>query len=728
MKKIALIAILLCCAGILAARLLDYFVEKDKQTVYIALPGPMTGFSQEEGKAMLRGATLAYEQVKEDGKILKNKKIEIISYDDQNSQTAVRIASDIVAEDKVLLVLGHYTSTSCSAASPMYQGNGIPAITASAAVESATMESAWFFRTIPGTRAMTEFSIRSMQKLQKSTSKKIAMIYDANFYSTAAEEFKKKTKHLFDTVKIWPLKSPSDIQQIIAEIRAEQSVGPIFFFTESQDCASLIVKFRSPGTDYPIIGLNSLAVPTFIRQFKNYSNEQKYPGYYTNGAYAVSPFISYLADRPNARSFRKKFIHKFNHEPLWVAATYYDAMLVALHAIEQAEIQGEDIQEDRRKVRDTLTHIDEKDVAVHGVTGDIYFDEHGNTVDSSLALGFWWNHEFLPVYQQSRMIDLQKGRGEVNGEKGRKETGDMPMTPLNVVYAGIDINAIRNIDFKKGVFTADFYLWFRFQGAFDDTSVQFINAVHPVTLEQPILNKINRNNGVIVSTYRVIADFTMTTTDLDAYPLDRHTLPISFLHTKETRDNLIYVPDVNGMAGSVSKKNRGETMLEKLSSWEILEIVSRQDIEITQDKNKKNISYSRIDTEISIQRQDQGILLGKILLPFLAVIVFCFVLFYSSPEKIRLRFYILLSLAVLTFGLRILYKDLLPGQEVVHYMVNMVFTLIFFSYVLSWIVYFTQKRSYVRATKCILYIGSFVYLAAAVAGVVFLLNSHAYFS
>ncbi|MCI5189169.1 MAG: amino acid ABC transporter substrate-binding protein, partial [Candidatus Electrothrix sp. AS4_5] len=334
MKKIALIAILLCCAGILAARLLDYFVEKDKQTVYIALPGPMTGFSQEEGKAMLRGATLAYEQVKEDGKILKNKKIEIISYDDQNSQTAVRIASDIVAEDKVLLVLGHYTSTSCSAASPMYQGNGIPAITASAAVESATMESAWFFRTIPGTRAMTEFSIRSMQKLQKSTSKKIAMIYDANFYSTAAEEFKKKNKHLFDTVKIWPLKSAGDIQQIIAEIRAEQSIGPIFFFTGSQDCASLIVKFRSPGTHYPIIGLTSLAVPTFIRQFKNYSNEQKYSGYYTNGAYAVSPFISYLADQPNARSFRKKFIHKFNHEPLWVAATYYDAMLVALHAIE----------------------------------------------------------------------------------------------------------------------------------------------------------------------------------------------------------------------------------------------------------------------------------------------------------------------------------------------------------------------------------------------------------
>ncbi|MCI5168637.1 MAG: hypothetical protein D3903_21715, partial [Candidatus Electrothrix sp. GM3_4] len=92
MKKIALTAILLCCAGILVAWLPGYFTETEKETVYIALAGPMSGFAQEEGKAMFRGATLAYEQVRREKQILKNKRVEIVPYDDQNSQTAVRIA------------------------------------------------------------------------------------------------------------------------------------------------------------------------------------------------------------------------------------------------------------------------------------------------------------------------------------------------------------------------------------------------------------------------------------------------------------------------------------------------------------------------------------------------------------------------------------------------------------------------------------------------------------
>ena len=359
---------------------------------------------------------------------------------------------------------------------------------------------------------------------------------------------------------------------------------------------------------------------------------------------------------------------------------------------------------------------------------DIYFDEDGNVAEPSLALGVWRNHEFLPAYQQYRMSGSQGDREGENGKQSTKETDDPQMTSLKVVYTGVDINAVRNLDLKQGVFTADFYLWFRFKGSFEDRAVKFINAVKPVvTLGEPIMITKNGKDGNIITTraYRVITDFKIDSSTA-AYPLDRHTLPIHFRHAKEARNTMIYIPDVIGMTGSVSKKNRGETMLEKLSDWEISEIVSRQNLETIQDENKKNISYSRIDTGISIHRQDRGMLLLKIMLPFLTVTIFCTVLFCFSPEKMRLRFYILLSLSALTFGLRILYGYILPGQEVAHYMVNMVFALIFFSFLTSGTAYFTQQRSYVKAAKCILYTGAFFYFAAAMAGVVYLLNSHAY--
>lgn len=724
MKKTALtIFFFLSCAGLLTALLHRSFDEPEKETVYIALAGPMSGFAQEEGKAMLRGATLASEQVRKEGRLLKNKKVEIIPYDDQNSQTDVGIAADIVEGNKVLIVLGHYSSTGSAAAGPVYQSNGIPAITASASVESATMDNEWFFRTIPGMRAMAEFAVLSMQSLPGVTAKTASIIYDVNFYDASlAEEFEKTTENIFDTLHIWSFDSKSDskdrdIKKIIGEIRAAQSVGPIFFATSSKDSEHIISSFRYPGTDYSIIGLDSLAVPTFIRQFASNRNEQEHPGYYTNGIYAVSPFISYLADQPNALAFREEFRRRYGKEPSWVAAAYHDAMLLALNAVEKAEIQGESIREDRRRVRNALNRVNEKDVAVNGVTGDLYFDEDGN-VNLPLKLGFWLNHTFLPFYQQNQQRIPDTSTADQADKNKEKDTA-----PFRVVYAGTDINVIRNIDLEQGSFTADFYLWFRFQGTFDDTAVTFINARHPVTLEKPIMEETRGN--ITVRAYRVIADL-KTDIRQAAYPLDRQTLRISFRHKKETRNNLIYIPDAIGMTGSVSKKNRGETMLEKLSGWEISEIVSRQNIEKMTDENKEKIFCSRIDTEIHIHRQGRGMLLGKILLPFLYIMALIYLLFCISPERIWIRLFVQLALLFLTVEIRILYKYIFPGQEIVQYMFYLVVTLLLFSILISGGSYWTHRYTYRRTAKCILYNGALLYLAAATAGIIFLLYSHSY--
>lgn len=722
MKKTALTIFFLCFAGILTLLLHRHFKESGKETVYIALAGPMSGSSQEEGRAMLRGATLAYEEVKRDGKILKNKKIEIVPYDDKDSRTAVRIASDIVNEDKVILVLGHYSSFGSAAAGPMYKSNGIPAITASATREEATSESEWFFRTVPGNHAITQFAAYSMKDLLSGKTKTASIIYNKNFYdpSVVPEFVKQAEKRLNFSLKKWPFDSnDDDIKRIIAEIRAEQEVGPIFFATSSTDCGRVISGFRYPGTDYPIIGPDSLAVPGFIHQFNSSSEEQRNPGYYTNGIYAVSPFISYLADQPNARYFREKFVRKYGREPTWVAAAYYDAMLVALNALEQAEIQGGNIQENRRKVKDALSRINEKDMAVKGVTGDIYFNENGN-VDLPLELGVWQSNEFIPAYRQYRLSNSKSSR---EGDQNPEETEEPETaTSLRVVYTGVDINTVRNIDLKKGIFTADFYIWFRFKGTFEDRAVTFTNSVKPVTLDAAIMRETNRDD-ITVHAYRVVADFTFDSSTA-AYPLDRHALRISFRYDKETRNTMIYVPDVVGMTGSVSKKNRGETLLEKLSGWEIAEIVSKQNLYSPGDEHKEEVSYSQIDTEIKVYRQDRWILSLKIMLPFLFVITIVYLLFYISPELIWIRHFIELSLLFLTIEVRTLYKYILPGQEIAQQMLFFILLLLLFSALTAGGSYWAHRRNHIRKAKCILYAGRFIYPVAVTAGIVFLLYSH----
>ena len=46
---------------------------------------------------------------------------------------------------------------------------------------------------------------------------------------------------------------------------------------------------------------------------------------------------------------------------------------------------------------------------------------------------------------------------------------------INIVYTGIDINEIRNLDEKISSYLVDFYLWFRFQGDIDVDNIEFTN-------------------------------------------------------------------------------------------------------------------------------------------------------------------------------------------------------------------------------------------------------------
>ncbi|MCI5132279.1 MAG: hypothetical protein D3904_12350, partial [Candidatus Electrothrix sp. EH2] len=146
-KKILLFC--LCCfgigVGIYFLPLLSF--RQERPPVYIAVVGPMR---EANGKAMRQGVELYREQINKQGGI-DGRKIKFLFRDDQNdAEKAEGIARKLAEENKIYLVLGHYYSTASLAAGKIYKRNGIPAITASAGVESVISDNEWYFRTIPG--------------------------------------------------------------------------------------------------------------------------------------------------------------------------------------------------------------------------------------------------------------------------------------------------------------------------------------------------------------------------------------------------------------------------------------------------------------------------------------------------------------------------------------------------------------------------------------------------
>ncbi|MDM8536535.1 ABC transporter substrate-binding protein [Desulfobacterales bacterium HSG17] len=758
MKKLIILFIVL---GINAAGIILLLPESPfnvkKDTIYIAIAVPMSSSmstaDRENGKAMLRGVNMYLDSIK-NSSILKNKKIELLVYNDKDKQTAISIASQIADEGKVLLVLGHYDSEGSIAAGTIYRKNGIPAITASATSETVTKDNDWYFRIVPDNSFIKNFIVHGLKNLLNSTSASI--IYDNNNYGRSIalgfEAEAKKTgininnKWFFDSDDE---KFDNDINDIIGNLRASRNPGTIFCATYETEGSRFFASCRYPGTNYTVVGPDTFSTQGFISQFNDYPREQMSPGYYSDGIYAISPFISYLADGEDALAFRRKFVSKYGKEPSWVAACHYDAMKVAFSALEKAEIQGQDIRENRRRIRKALAGINEQEIAVKGITGDIYFDKDGN-VTRYLAIGTWNKHIFLPIYRQYQGIqptpvsnkniksDVKKGKKELTDKKETKEEiieiQGQAMTFLNVVYVGIDIDKITNIDTKKGTFTADFYLWFRFSGHFDDTRIKFINAVNPVVLEAPVMAETI--NKISTRSYRLTADF-KADYDTNAYPLDKHKLRISLRHKDLTRNNLIFVHDVTRLPqiskNRISKNGTGEKetggndanrVTMPIPGWDTKNISFSQNIIKVPVSEKQSISYSQFNTNIQVQRQGRIFLLAKILFPLIMIVIVLYFVFMLPSDLPVANMLICIPAVMITLGIHLLYGYILPGQESIRYIFPAIYVLAGLPALISCLIHIMHKRNSAEKIRFLPGFGKILYILLALTGSGFLLYSY----
>ncbi|OQX23414.1 MAG: hypothetical protein BWK80_26120 [Desulfobacteraceae bacterium IS3] len=632
-----------------------------KQVIYIAVAGPMSGAYAANGEEMRRGIGLYLDRISREGKF-RDKKTELLIYDDRDRQTAIKIAAQIADENKVLLVIGHYGSTESAAAGTIYKKTGIPAITASATAESVTLENDWYFRTVPDNRFMGTFIANYMKKALDRTT--VSMIWDDSEYgATLARNFKSEAVKLgFGIKNEWKIDTESretkrQLKNIVGWLRSADDPGMIFFGAGAATGVDFSGALRYPGTDFPLIGADSFSTPSFISRFNDLPREQASPGYYSEGIYAVAPFIPDMAGK-RADAFREEFYKKYGAEPSWIAACYYDAAKVALEAVERAEIQGRDLREDRRKVRDALTRFDGPGVAVSGVVSDIYFDKDRNAA-APLVAGIWRKQTFLPAFRQYLYA---ADAGAPASEDETLKIGKQVFLKTQAVYAGIDINKIYNLNIAEGTYTADFFLRFRFQGSFDDSRIEFTNAVHPLRLDSPFKEEFIAEANATVRSYRVTADFR---NDFDAalYPFDRQSVKICFRHADLPVAKLIYVPDLASFPSAAypQKADAGEASAQDtereaaypltapVAGWRVADaFLYQSSIEIP-DSGAAAASYSRMVGGFHILRNSTESLFLKNFFPMIVIFILLYATYLVLPEKLTVSMLICAaSLAIAT--------------------------------------------------------------------------------
>jgi len=303
------------------------------------------------------------------------------------------------------------------------------------------------------------------------------------------------------------------------------------------------------------------------------------------------------------------------------------------------------VEQSRKNIRNRLSSFRYIETAHKGITGRIFFDEHGNVV-KPFPIGLY-SHERLisaptqlgPIVNLDTIVDLRKELEEEN----IIPIDDRFVYRTMVIYTGIDINEISNINPRNETFTAVFYLWFRHKGHLDYSKIEFLNAVEDLRLgDEPIMEMTDQN--MAYRAYRIKGDFNEEFIFRD-YPFDSHKLSIRFRHIIFNSERLLFVTDDIGMqryGGRTPAERLKEYLgLSKEAPWHLQDILVFSDIGAA-DSTLGNpgmfhaeadtaIRYSRFNVVTKIKRNAKSYVL-KNLVPLFIVILLGYIMLFISPE------------------------------------------------------------------------------------------------
>lgn len=531
--------------------------SRDGKAIEIAVAAPLSGDGASGGQEIVDSIKLYVDATNRDGGI-NGRQLKLNVYDDKgNVAGATQVANDI-AKSQALVVLGHRSSDASIAAGSIYQEQKLPAITGTANNPKVTSDRPYYFRLIYTNPALAKtLSLYAQQVLQFKTA---SVIYDKASKNEQAQS--EVIKSAFEAngngkiQKIWAIDSDpnnrkASVQQIVNELAAEPEAGILFLTLSKEEVAEdFLVALRQKGVKNAILGEQALGRENFAKRFEKYDEEKKNAGFFTDGMYVPLPILFDSAGA-DAQDFLTAYQKTYNKTPSYLGAKFYEVAIAAVDAIRKANPQGGDVASDREKVREALAALNSRKVGIRGLTGLLYFNSDRNS-DQPVRLAQFQNQKLISASQQFTPIanperlnlpqEIQSG--------SIVQSGDQYFWRQRVVYAGMDINRLNRID--KSTFTADFYVWFLYNGTDEPTAIQFPDAVsNSVNPTAPVFDgkapiKAQVVDGLNYRLYRVRGEF-RNAFDFRDYPFDSQRLNLRFDNPNLSTERLVYAIDKVGL-------------------------------------------------------------------------------------------------------------------------------------------------------------------------------------
>ena len=325
----------------------------------------LTGGSASFGQSSHKGTALAFDELNAAGGVL-GKKFKLITEDDQSmAGQPATIVRKLIAQDKVIAVLGEVASSKSLEAAPICQQNKVPMISPASTNPKVTEVGDYIFRIC----FIDPFQGTVMSKFALSKGwKKVAILTDVKQdYSVGLAEFfvKHLTANGGEVVK--EQKYSTGDKDFKAQLTSIKAAKPDAIFVPGYyaEVALIGKQAKLLGIKAPLLGGDGWVGDSLL----------KVAGNSLDGSYFSCHFSA--DDKSEAvQGFVKKYKAKYNETPDDMAALGYDSAVILAKAIEKAG--GTDPEKLKAAIAATKDHP--------GITGKITLDAQRNASKPAVIL------------------------------------------------------------------------------------------------------------------------------------------------------------------------------------------------------------------------------------------------------------------------------------------------------------------------------------------------------
>lgn len=293
------------------------------EPIYIGVSGPLTGPNARYGEQWKKGFDLALQEINGNGGI-DGRPLQYIFEDSQSDPTqSVVIAQKFVADPRIIVELGDFSSGASMAASAIYQRGGLVQFGFTNSHPDFTKGGGTYTWSNSVTQSQAAPALADFAVTDLGLTRLAIFHLNTDWGKTTYDLFAERAQELGAEILVTEayLADEKDFRSALTRARDVEPNG-IILISYQADGALIAQQLEQAGLDVPVVGAGSTQSPDFLKL-----GQEAVEGVYIQGQFLPTD------PRPHIKDVVDAYVAAYNETPDYFAIHAYDTIKLIAEAI-----------------------------------------------------------------------------------------------------------------------------------------------------------------------------------------------------------------------------------------------------------------------------------------------------------------------------------------------------------------------------------------------------------